>query len=178
MLSLSSPSGASDVGPVVWEQPDNLAAVSSRSKLKAGPGAFVLMLRAARLLAISNHALRDGRPAEEVLRTMAPTHRRGALTSPASAAAAVRRAGRLVPSATCVPQAITMAALLTPTGAPIAVVLGAKRNPLGGHWTAHAWVEVAGASWPHPGDTAFRRLATYTAESNWSLLPIDDPLLS
>lgn len=136
------------------------------------------MLRAVRLLAISNRALRGGRPTDEVLRTLAGTQRRAARTSPASAAAAVRRAGRLVPSATCVPQAIALAALLTPAPVPLAVVLGAKRNVTDGQWTAHAWVEVAGTPWPHHGAAAFQRLATYSTDVDWSLTPVDDPLPS
>lgn len=143
--------------------------------MRAGPGALVLMLRALRLLAISNHALRRGRPAEDILRTLARTSRRTVRTSPAAATTAVRRAGLFVPGATCVPQAIALAALLTPAEAPIAVVLGAKRNIVGGQWAAHAWVEVAGTPWPHHGAGAFQRLATYTTDSNWSLTPLDEP---
>lgn len=56
--------------------------------------------------------------------------------------AAIDRASRYVPGATCLPRAIALTWMLRRRGVAAAVRLGARsRN---GAFTAHAWVEFAG----------------------------------
>jgi hypothetical protein len=58
-------------------------------------------------------------------------------------AIAVRRASRLVPGATCLPQALATRAMLTRRGIVSELRIGVARDARG-DVQAHAWVEVAG----------------------------------
>jgi hypothetical protein len=60
--------------------------------------------------------------------------------SPADLAWAVRTAGRLVPRATCLTQALALHKLLRRAGHSCRVRIGVAKTP-GGRLTAHAWVE-------------------------------------
>jgi hypothetical protein len=69
-------------------------------------------------------------------------------------AAAVDRAGRYVPGATCLPQSVALAWLLRRRGIDARVCIGARTD--NGRFDAHAWVEEAGVAINHapPGYTA------------------------
>ena len=56
---------------------------------------------------------------------------------------AMRHAQRLVPKATCLPQAVAAEALLTRGGLPADLRIGVKKEP-SGKLLAHAWVESNG----------------------------------
>jgi hypothetical protein len=127
---------------------------------------------ALRALVAARRALRAGAATDDVLRRLASSPQVTApkAATPEAAAAAVRRASRLVPGATCVPQAIAMASLLSPSSRELAVVLGARRDATG-RWIAHAWVEVDQVPWPATGADAFQRLAAYHRSAHWALVP-------
>lgn len=79
-------------------------------------------------------------------------------------AIAVRRVGRLVPGATCLPQALSMRAMLARRGVVGELRLGVARNKLG-VVEAHAWVEVDGCVviGNLPDLSRFQRLAEVAA---------------
>jgi len=56
---------------------------------------------------------------------------------------AMQHAQRIIPRATCLPQAIAAEALLTRGGLPAHLQIGVKKTP-DGKLTAHAWVESNG----------------------------------
>ena len=56
---------------------------------------------------------------------------------------AMHHARRVIPHATCLPQAIAAEALLTRGGLPADLRIGVKKTP-DGKLTAHAWVESSG----------------------------------
>ena len=56
---------------------------------------------------------------------------------------AMHHAQRIIPRATCLPQAIAAEALLTRGGLPAGLRIGVKKTP-DGKLTAHAWVESNG----------------------------------
>ena len=56
---------------------------------------------------------------------------------------AMHHAQRVIPRATCLPQAIAAEALLTRGGLPADLRIGVKKTP-DGKLTAHAWVESSG----------------------------------
>jgi hypothetical protein len=64
-------------------------------------------------------------------------------SSPERIGWAVATAGRLVPRATCLPQALAAEALLLRRRYPVALRIGVVRTAPG-HLTAHAWVESGG----------------------------------
>jgi hypothetical protein len=71
---------------------------------------------------------------------------------------AMSKAQRVVPQATCLPQALAAEALLTRSGLPAQLQIGVKKTP-SGKLTAHAWVVSDGRI--VVGDLG-RELATYT----------------
>jgi hypothetical protein len=84
-----------------------------------------------RLRGLVDHLARPGR-----LRRPAPA-------SPERIALAVTRASRLVPGATCLPQALAAKVLLERWGHPARVRVGVRRAA-GATLLAHAWVECDG----------------------------------
>jgi len=75
-----------------------------------------------------------------------------------------RVARRLVPGSVCLPQAITVTALMRAQGEDPELVLGCRRENEG--WTAHAWVELGGRVF----DTLRVEqveLARYSASGGW-----------
>ncbi|HEX6944405.1 MAG TPA: lasso peptide biosynthesis B2 protein [Gemmatimonadaceae bacterium] len=71
---------------------------------------------------------------------------------------AMSKAQRVVPQATCLPQALAAEALLTRSGLPAELQIGVKKTP-SGKLAAHAWVVSDGRI--VVGDLG-RELATYT----------------
>jgi len=71
---------------------------------------------------------------------------------------AMAQAQRVIPKATCLPQALAAEALLTHGGLPAELQIGVKKTP-DGKLTAHAWVVSEGRI--VVGDLG-RELATYT----------------
>lgn len=71
---------------------------------------------------------------------------------------AISRARRVVPKATCLPQALAAEALLTRGGLPAELLIGVKKTP-SGKLAAHAWVVSDGRI--VVGDLG-RELASYT----------------
>lgn len=138
--------------------------------LRATPAAAWRAVRAARILVTATRSLGDGTPTDAVLRALTSQVRAGSAT-PRQAAAAVRRASRVVPGATCLPRAVAIAALLGAETEDLSVVLGSKRTP-SGRWTAHAWVEVGDVPWPGPDVSSYQRLASYAARTQWALTPL------
>ncbi len=138
--------------------------------LRATPAAVRRAVRAALILITVKRSLTDGTPTEDVLRSLTG-HVHADTTTPQQAAAAVRRASRVVSGATCLPRAVAMAALLDSETDDLAVVLGSKRTA-SGKWIAHAWVEVGAVPWPGPDASTYQRLATYAARTEWALTPI------
>ena len=57
---------------------------------------------------------------------------------------AVGHAQRVIPDATCLPQAVTAEALLTRGGHPVALRIGVTKRDAGTRFEAHAWVESRG----------------------------------
>jgi hypothetical protein len=64
-------------------------------------------------------------------------------TDPREVGRAVERASRLVPRATCLPQALAALLLLARHGHPAVLRIGVKRGG-SGELLAHAWVDCAG----------------------------------
>jgi hypothetical protein len=64
-------------------------------------------------------------------------------SAPAAVARAIRRARRLVPAATCLPQALAGRAMLAKRGIACDLRIGVAKDEHG-HLQAHAWVEVEG----------------------------------
>lgn len=62
---------------------------------------------------------------------------------PDAVAEAVRRARRLVPAASCLPQALAARSMLARRGVASDLHIGVGKDE-GGHLQAHAWVEVGG----------------------------------
>lgn len=56
---------------------------------------------------------------------------------------AVANAQRVIPDATCLPQAVTAEALLTRAGHPVLLRIGVMKTPAG-RFLAHAWAESEG----------------------------------
>jgi hypothetical protein len=136
-------------------------------RVGAGPAAATRLARALRLLVGARRALRAGAATDDVLRALTSTAS-GRPCAPDVAAAAVRRAARLLPATTCLPRAVALAALITPRDDEVVVVLGAKRDAAA-QWVAHAWVEVDRRPWLDDGAATFQRLAAYAARADWSL---------
>ena len=65
---------------------------------------------------------------------------------------AVRRSSRLVPGATCLPQAPATRVMLARRGVPNALLFGVARAENGG-LQEHAWIEVGSSSWPATCET-------------------------
>lgn len=81
---------------------------------------------------------------------------------------AVRRAGSLVPGATCLVQSLAVAALLNRMGRPCDLVLGCRRRDDG--WVAHAWVEVDGERLEPVVGGVHHELARCRSTQGWRLL--------
>ena len=94
-----------------------------------------LALAVLRFPAFIRLAARLARPPRPPLRT--------GYVFPEQLAAAVARASKLVPGASCLARAFTLRILLVRHGHPAEVQIGVARGE-DGHLTAHAWVESEG----------------------------------
>lgn len=74
-------------------------------------------------------------------------------------AAAIRRASRLVPQATCLPQALAALAMLKRLGLPAELHIGVAKDEAG-RFQAHAWVGSAGSSVVGGSSTQYQTLWT------------------
>jgi hypothetical protein len=70
----------------------------------------------------------------------APKH---AQIAPLNVRWAIKQAERVIPDATCLPQAVTAEALLTRAGHPVALRIGVTKRE-DGRFEAHAWAESGG----------------------------------
>ena|SRR5687767_2328391 len=103
-----------------------------------------LLLWCATLLAAARIAL-WGLPFRTVRRWIARLARRlrSGETTPARVAWAIALAKRVVPGATCLPQALVAEALLVAAGQPAELRIGVQKTAAG-KLEAHAWVESGG----------------------------------
>lgn len=89
----------------------------------------------------------------------------GSPIDPQRAVRAVQIAARIV-GGVCLPQAVTLTALLQRGGHEPMLVLGCLRNA-DGTWSAHAWVDVDGKDFQPVFASGHSALAVLTARSGW-----------
>lgn len=103
-----------------------------------------LLLRAIFTLGVARVTLKL-LPFARVRRLLTP--RRGAMKHPHIAPInvrwAIKHAERVIPDATCLPQAVTAEALLTRAGHPVLLRIGVTKREEG-RFEAHAWAESGG----------------------------------
>jgi hypothetical protein len=121
-------------------------------------GRAVALVAAARLL-LKRH------DTTSVLRRLAKRPARQRALDVEAALVAVQRAGRLA-KATCLPQSIALAALLTKAGKAPELVLGCRRYE-DRHWGAHAWLIADGVVLEPVPAGQHIELAQMSAENNW-----------
>lgn len=103
-----------------------------------------LLLRAIVTLGVARVTLKL-LPFARVRRLLTPRRRTGrhAHIAPINVRWAIKHAERVVPDATCLPQAVTAEALLTRAGHPVLLRIGVTKRE-GNRFEAHAWAESGG----------------------------------